>query len=622
MPFSRLVQEIEASPEAEQRRQCLQGNLVDFINTVYREFLGHPPEPAGLQDHLAAFRRGMSYAQLVDEVQANPEAIKHRSSLKDLKALSDGDFILNMYELFEGRAALPQEIERWRKFLANDPTKRSELVLGFFNAHAARQRRDQDVRWNSGQTLIMGTRRHLNLAAWRERATRLNIVTRPEAAMPARARRAFEHSGEYVVSAIASLYRGRKYLERFLDNITTQTIFDRSELIIVDADSPEGEEKVIAEYQKDYPNIVYKRMNCRIGIYDAWNVGVQVARGRYLTSTNLDDLRRDDSFELQAHALDRNLSADVVYQDFVYTCDASLSFEDIARLDFKSELPIITKQNLMAFNSPHNAPMWRKSLHDEIGLFDTSFKSAGDWEFWLRCIWKGKSFCKINTPHVAYFINPDGISTNPNTRGIEEAKIISRRYGRKLISPHLLETRQAFAEAFGIIQGGGWNLSFYDFAQNHMKRLADLHRSGADLSNLEEVWNLSHKHAFGPPFVPGEEFKLQDTFPVQISTSAVPWAYGVLFPLRMKDLRGPLLIRIQASVHGGPIGVGILNPQANDFVCRTSVVAPGNTTLNFRVPEPQPIGDLVIQTWAEGKPAAVRVDAITVLGPRIPIAQQ
>ena len=62
----------------------------------------------------------------------------------------------------------------------------------------------------------------------------------------------FRHSGEYVVSAIASLYKGGRYIEQFLENITTQTIFDRSELIIIDADSPEGEEQTIEKYQKNF----------------------------------------------------------------------------------------------------------------------------------------------------------------------------------------------------------------------------------------------------------------------------------------------------------------------------------------------------------------------------------
>ena len=99
-----------------------------------------------------------------------------------------------------------------------------------------------------------------------------------------------------------------------------------------------------------------------------------MSRGRYLTNTNLDDLRRRDSFELQAATLDRYDFIDVVYQDFFYNFDDSLSFEEIEKFGFKSDLPIITPHNLLKFNSPHNGPMWRKSLHAELGLFDTQLQ--------------------------------------------------------------------------------------------------------------------------------------------------------------------------------------------------------------------------------------------------------
>ena len=62
-----------------------------------------------------------------------------------------------------------------------------------------------------------------------------------------------------------------------------------------------------------------------------------MARGKYLTNTNLDDLRRRDLFEIQASALDRHPCADVVYQDFFYSFDASLSFDEVARFEFKSD---------------------------------------------------------------------------------------------------------------------------------------------------------------------------------------------------------------------------------------------------------------------------------------------
>jgi hypothetical protein len=191
-------------------------------------------------------------------------------------------------------------------------------------------------------------------------------------------------------------------------------------------------------------------MNYRIGIYDAWNVGAKIARGEYLTNTNLDDLRRHDSFELQAAVLDNLPFVDVVYQDFLYTFDPRLSVEEISRFGYKSSLPVIASQNMMDFNSPHNAPMWRKNLHEELGYFDVSYKSAGDYEFWMRCLAAKKLFYKINDPHVVYYQNPKGLSTRPGTRGVEEAKRILKTYGRRLVSENLVMPIDQFAQSLSL----------------------------------------------------------------------------------------------------------------------------------------------------------------------------
>jgi len=186
------------------------------------------------------------------------------------------------------------------------------------------------------------------------------------------------------------------------------------------------------------------RMNYRIGIYDAWNVGAKAARGEYLTNVNLDDLRRNDSLERQAAVLDNLPFVDVTYQDLYYTFDPRLSFDEIAAFGHETNLPIITPYNLMRFNSPHNAPMWRKSLHDELGYFNTHYKSAGDYEFWMRCLAAGKCFYKLNDPHVVYYQNPNGLSTRPDTRGVVEAKEIHKTYGRKLVSENLVMPFEQF----------------------------------------------------------------------------------------------------------------------------------------------------------------------------------
>jgi glycosyltransferase involved in cell wall biosynthesis len=465
----RIYRKLEAGPYSRETERAF------CVNLVYQHYLGRDAEPEGLRHWTAALQNGMPLSHIAKRIGSSAEAEQRRRGARTLDNLSDGEFIVSIAELLsEGGGATPRDVEQYRKFLKEDRTKRTELILDLIGRRVAKQRTEGDELWNPHSCWIMGTGRHLTLSDWQERAKELKL-DKPERrpAKPVKTRAEFRHSGDYVVSAIASLYKGRRFLESFLENISSQTIFDKSELIIIDANSPENEEEIVARYQEIYPNIVYKRINYRIGVYDAWNVGVQMARGKYLTNTNVDDLRRADSFAIQATVLDQNPWADVVYQDFLYSFDVSLSFDEVAKFEFRSELPIVAANNLLIFNPPHNAPMWRKSLHQELGLFDTSFKSAGDWEFWLRCLWKGKKFHKTNTPHVVYFQNPEGLSTRPDTKGVEEAREVLRRYSRKLIPAHLTMSRRAFAQTVGVEPDWDWDLSYYDVVQRQLKLLGE-----------------------------------------------------------------------------------------------------------------------------------------------------
>ena len=337
------------------------------------------------------------------------------SAQEAVASLTDGRFIAHLYEICLGRCALPQEVFDWKKRLATNEFSRSDLLIDFFGAAVRdeRKRAEAAQQHDPAVVSIMGTDITLTAAEWCDRATKLEHAI-PEAPAPAPSSRPYVVRSRGVrVSAIASLYKGGRYIDKFLSNICNQSLASDFELIIIDANSPENEYEVIRRYQKLFSNIRYERVGSRIGIYDAWNFGVEIARGEYLTNTNLDDLRRNDSLELQADVLDRLDFVDVVYQDFFYSLNDDLDFDQVAAFGFKSDLPLVSANNILYYNSPHNAPMWRKRLHHEVGMFDTTLKSAGDHDMWCRCLLAGKVFFKMNTPHVVYYQNPQGLSTRP-----------------------------------------------------------------------------------------------------------------------------------------------------------------------------------------------------------------
>ena len=374
-----------------------------------------------------------------------------------LPELSNGQFVQFAYERVLRRGALAGEVAQHDHELRCGDTTRVALVQSllersFHVLHDRVPANDPTRSW------VMGTERTITAAEWFE----LRKDAEPSPPRPRRTAGALRVAdGEgVVVTAIASMYRGGPFIESFLENVTAQTIFDRCELIIVDAASPDGEREVIDRYRERFANIVHHRCPTRIGIYAAWNLGVRLATGRYLTSTNLDDLRREDSFERQAEILDTLPFVDCTYQDVFYSFDAEASFGQIEAIGVHTDLPIVTPYNLMRFNAPHNAPMWRRSVHDELGMFDESLCSAGDAEFWLRCLAAGKVFYKRNDPHVGYFVNPQGISTRPTTEGLAEHHALLARYAPTLNSAHLVGPDEQFLDELEACLGApGWGAS-------------------------------------------------------------------------------------------------------------------------------------------------------------------
>ena len=142
-----------------------------------------PADPVGLRYFLAQLHRGKSFSRVVEEIEASPEATERRTSEPTqrcaLDGISDGEFILGVAELlFASGGATAKDIEYWTSHLGDDPTKRSRLVQDLIFEHIVRQRQDEPEH-DPHNCMVMGTRRYLTPAVWRERAAELAHDARP-----------------------------------------------------------------------------------------------------------------------------------------------------------------------------------------------------------------------------------------------------------------------------------------------------------------------------------------------------------------------------------------------------------------------------------------------------------
>ena len=234
------------------------------------------------------------------------------------------------------------------------------------------------------------------------------------------------------VSIITSVYDGDEYIEEFMKDITSQTIFkEKCELVIINANSPGNEEEVILRYKEQFPdNIVYEKLDEDPGIYGTWNHAISISSGEFITNANLDDRKSKESLERHALSLCSSKEVDLVYTDMLITDKINETWENNTSNGRKYNMPEFSFEALKMVNMPHASPMWRRALHDKYGMFDESYRSAGDWEMWLRAASQGSQFKKAAGTYNLYCFNPKGVSTNPENFSWkqEEEKKVFQKY--------------------------------------------------------------------------------------------------------------------------------------------------------------------------------------------------
>jgi glycosyltransferase involved in cell wall biosynthesis len=267
-----------------------------------------------------------------------------------------------------------------------------------------------------------------SLGTWNESLSLIQGIPQSNGRTP-RKSVALPPSQDPFVTVIVSLYHSDQYLSAFIDNLTSQTIFGQCEVVIVSVQPSDSVRKALMDLESNHQQVKVVEIPERISIYQAWNKAILNSSAPLITNMNADDVRSSDSLEIQVQQLHADGGIDVVYQDVFYSLSPNLPWGLIEAMGWKSDLPEVTLQLLASgMNLPHNAPMWRRSLHEKIGLFDSAFSSAGDHDFWVRAAIHGARFAKHPTAHVAYYVNPTGMSTKINSPGRTEGLLILSKY--------------------------------------------------------------------------------------------------------------------------------------------------------------------------------------------------
>ena len=226
------------------------------------------------------------------------------------------------------------------------------------------------------------------------------------------------------VSSIISAYYAEPYIEGRILNLQQQTL--RPQIVVVAQEK--SIEARIAEGMLNGEDVLIDTHDIPT-IYGAWNLGIEAARGEYITNANSDDRLAGYAIEFLASALDRNPNHAVAYADVDIVEDLMGGFDYAWRTGYfrwaEGGFDELMKH---CFLGPQ--PMWRKSLHDKYGPFDASFQSAGDYEFWLRLAAHNETFHHLRTALGIYLKRPDQAEARFNSDGTawKEIELVRQRY--------------------------------------------------------------------------------------------------------------------------------------------------------------------------------------------------
>jgi glycosyltransferase len=180
------------------------------------------------------------------------------------------------------------------------------------------------------------------------------------------------------ISIITATYNSESTIKTCMDSVLNQT-YSNIEYIIVDGGSKDETLSYINEKASEHPKIVYNYEPDK-GIYDALNKGIKKATGDVIGFVHSDDFLADNSIIEAIVDVFKTKNVDGVYGNLHYV---ALENTDKIIRNWISK-PFNTKMLKQGWMPAHPTLYLKKSLYDNNGMFDLTYKIAADYDFILR----------------------------------------------------------------------------------------------------------------------------------------------------------------------------------------------------------------------------------------------
>ncbi len=190
-----------------------------------------------------------------------------------------------------------------------------------------------------------------------------------------------------LITVITVVFNGAKTLEETIQSVINQT-YPNVEYIIIDGGSTDGTLDIIKKYEDHIDYWVSEKDK---GIYDAMNKGVEIANGKWINFMNAGDkfYNKKTLEEVGIYRIDNNSSNKIgVLYGFTYAIGQSDKF-----IFKNSKIKILSGIPLYMPNC-HQSMFFNINAFKKIGLYDTTYLTAADYDFLVKVfLYKLKFYC-------------------------------------------------------------------------------------------------------------------------------------------------------------------------------------------------------------------------------------
>jgi glycosyltransferase involved in cell wall biosynthesis len=198
------------------------------------------------------------------------------------------------------------------------------------------------------------------------------------------------------VSVIVPTLNAERYLADALDSIAAQT-YERWEVVLVDGGSTDG----TLELARRYGHVRIFRQQ-RTGLADAWNCGLEAARGELIGFLDSDDRWEAEKVSRQVALLEADAGVDCAITMVRFVLEPGLALPPGFR-------PALLESDHVA-NMP-SALLVRRSVFERIGSFDTRWEITPDIDWFARAKDAGVRIEVVPEVHVHKRVHDRNLST-------------------------------------------------------------------------------------------------------------------------------------------------------------------------------------------------------------------